>query len=136
MKTPNLTNENHIIFYQFGFLAVLVVVIFFVRFSGSTNEGVADLTLDMGDYKREFQGPVVDGMTVLDALNASVLAGGINFKFALTEEKTEIIEINDHGKIGDYNLDFYLNSQRIDDSEINKISIKPEDRVLVQVVSR
>ena len=66
-------------------IALLSVTGFLVAYlSFNLNEhslGTARLEIVSGGDKRAFEGEVIDGMTVFDALRASALAGNISFNF-------------------------------------------------------
>lgn len=77
------------------------------------------------DRKRMFEGPVIDGMTLLDTLEASAAAGNFDFDFAL----------DDNGKIKSVVLDgsrrwqFYLNKEPVAIPNLPAVRIKIGDLI-------
>ncbi len=94
----------------------------------------AALFIDLGNVERVFTGEVVDGMTLLDALNTSVAAGQIKLTYYVdSSNNTKINEINDHTLSGNTQFTFYLNSRKLDPSNLNKTQIKPGDKIMVKL---
>ncbi len=100
------------------------------------NQGeVASLTLYIGSQHRTFTGEVIEGMTVLDALNAASLAGNFKFHFAIEDNKTHILDLAglSTATIADrYAL--FLNDQRLNPEEINSVPVKSHDSIVVKVM--
>jgi len=93
-------------------------------------ENLATLVLQFSDErKRVFQGAVVEGMTVLDALNSSSLGGGFEFKFWVdTAGQVNLIALGgEPSQLGQGGWHFYLNRDPIDIANINLIGIKEDD---------
>lgn len=95
----------------------------------------AQLTIDFGNnQRRAFKGQLVSGMTVLDALNASVLAGKIPMAFEMAQDKIKIISLDDHRNVTeDPRVSFKVNNQVINASDINHIMVQPKDKIEVKL---
>ena len=99
---------------------------------GSRDE--ATLFIDFDNMQRTFEGKVVERMTILDALNASVAAGKLEFTYFVDgSNNTNVTKINDHYVTGDEQFTFYINSERIDPDELNKTYIQPGDKITVRL---
>lgn len=97
-------------------------------------ENGAALFIDFDNMQRMFTGEIVNGMTVLDALNASVAAGQINLRYYVDERNnTRVAEINDHNTDGKTQFTFYINAKKIDASELNKTHIQPGDKITIKL---
>ena len=92
----------------------------------------AYLVLDFGSSQRVFEGQVVSGMTVLDALNASVVAGGIPLQFTIQDGQARIVEID--GYQGGQPITVFLNGQPIDPSGIHSLPISAQDEVVIRLI--
>ncbi len=98
----------------------------------SPNAQTATLVFSLKDTKRVFRGEVTPDMTVLDAMIASIQAGQIKMLYSVNRKnKTNITEIGGHRVAS--NLGTYLNSERIDIKDLNKIVIKPGDTIEVRL---
>ena len=98
----------------------------------SKNE--AALFVNFDNMKKVFSGEVVDGMTVLDALNASVAAGQIRLVYYVdSDNNTKITEINDHEANEEAQFTFYVNSRKLSSSELNKTRIKAGDKITIRL---
>lgn len=124
------------------FVAILAGAIFiFDRFYGkepsafkNVSKNEAALFIDFDNMKKVFAGEVVEGMTVLDALNASVAAGQIKLTYHVDiSNNTKVTEINNHEANGNEQFTFYINSRKIDPSELNKTHIKPGDKITIKL---
>lgn len=132
--------SNNILAAQIVLIVVAVGAIFlFERFFDKDPfavdlENRAALFIDFDNMQRMFTGEIVDGMTVLDALNASVVAGQINLRYYVDEENnTKVAEINNHNTDGKTQFTFYINSKKIDASELNKTHIQPGDKITIRL---
>lgn len=86
----------------FGLLIVLVVlagllVIFSSGILSNPNffrpvTSIARLEIDIDGHKRAFEGEVIDGMTVFEALQASALAGNISFNYAINNDSKLVVK--------------------------------------------
>lgn len=118
-----------------GVMAAGVVIFSFWSlgrdFSSRLAGNEATLTFFLGNDKRTFRGEVFDKMTILDALVASTQAGKIKVLYTLdSNNDTYIEEINGYQSIS--NTQIYLNSQKIDAQDLNKITIKPGDTIEIR----
>lgn len=131
-----LTYKNRAKFWLFlalaGLLGFLIVSKIFPEF-GLSSEKTARLEIEINDQKRAFEGEVVGGMTVLDALQASVLAGNISFQYKPTNNGGLIIN-----SLNGYNADknarpilFYLNSVSVAAEKIGSTTISPGDTIII-----
>lgn len=123
-----------------GLLIVLVVLggLTAVYYNGilpySKSYGTAMLKIEGEGYTRAFEGEVVEGMTVFEAIQASSTAGNISFKYTFVSGKLVVESFN--GYVADSSsksLDFYLNSSRIEADKLHNILIKGGDVVLVKI---
>lgn len=115
---------------------ILVVVLFLGLLWMTNVRDTAALTIDFGTYERTFEGTVVSGMTVLDALNASVIAGKIRFSFLIDERGyAKVVEFNDHTSFAQKTPLFFVNGKAISSFEVHKVSIQPEDQIMVRLPS-
>src|SRR3989338_10975575 len=117
---------------QIVFVVVIASVLFvFGRFYGrepsvfkNVPKNEAAVFIDFNNMRKVFAGEVIDGMTVLDALNASVAAGKIELTYYVdANNNTKVAEINDHKANDGERFIFYFNSKKIDPGEINKTRI-------------
>ena len=123
-----------------SFLIVVVVLslaIFnFMMFAG-LKHGQATLILafENNGQGRIFMGEVVPRMTVLDALITSSRAGRIEFKYVINpNNQTKIVGLNSYtDTLAKKHLTFYVNKDRVDESSINKVEIKPGDTIEVNL---
>lgn len=120
-----------VIITVFVAMIVLFSYLFFLRTEnrGSVKEeATLILSFENGGKGRVFQGEVVDGMTVLEALRASSEAGQIDLKYSFdAESKVAINALNGYFKDSDVKISFYLNNNHIDTGYINKIPISGGD---------
>ena len=110
-------------------IAVLVVAGFMVILFPAQSD--AHLVIDFGSSQRSFEGQVVSGMTILDALNASVIADGIPLQFVIQDGQARIVEINGHRD--GQQMTVFLNGQPIDPSGIHALLIKAQDEVVIRL---
>ena len=133
---------NKILVAQVVFIAAVIGIIFFSeRFfvkelsvfkNLSKNEAV--LYIDFDNLKKMFAGEVADGMTVLDALNASVAAGKIEITYYVDNNNyTRVAKINDHESDSGNEFVFYVNSKKLGASDLNKVYIKPGDKIIIKL---
>lgn len=86
------------------------------------------LNFDSGS-KRKFEGPVIDGMTVLDALGSSAKGGNFQVNYTFTkpgEVRLQSIAGRAHA-IGGKAWHFYLNNKPIKVEYLDKIIIQKND---------
>ncbi len=116
-------------------MQVIVVVAFVVTvlWTGRDSSAEAQVVIRLPDQDRVFRGEVSSDMMILDALNASVLAGNIPLTFMIDEstDSTIITRLDGHG-IGDTMM-FYVNAKPINAEKIHSIPLQPQDVVTVKV---
>ena len=129
-STTQKPGKEHILFQ---IVLVLLVLGGFVVFDRAAR-GNAQLIVDLGSQKRVFEGEVIRGMTVLDALNAAVVAGDIKLEFMVDEEgRTRILALDGHSADAVRRLAFWVNDNPIESARINSIEVKSRDRIIVKV---
>lgn len=126
-QTPRLFYSRSM-WYAVIILAVLVSLAIFIK----TPRPTAKLAIEFDSHSRVFEGEVIDGMTVLDALNASMVAGKIPFQFSSKDDSTEFLILNGAGK-APYNMQIILNDQPIDPAQINTVLVHPRDSIVVKM---
>lgn len=112
-------------------LAIAVIVVAGLTAVLFPAQNDAHLVLDFGSSQRVFKGQVVSGMTVLDALNASVIAGGIPLQFTIQDGQARIVEID--GYQNGRPITVFLNGQPIDPSSIHSLPIMAQDEVVIRL---
>lgn len=91
------------------------------------------LALENGKQTRMFQGEVVEGMTVFQALVASSMAGDIKLEYSFDSQNRVIINrLNGYSREDGKELVFYLNDSKINAGGISRIIIKGGDIVKIQ----
>jgi hypothetical protein len=133
------------LFIQIALVSLFILLIIFFDWSFNSNH-ISDsdiydpdnttVILNFNDGKRLFQGDIIDDMTVLDTLNASVVSGDILLMYNLNENnETEVLAID--GFSNYYSEDdffaFYLNSREIAIKDINKVNVSSGDIVEVKI---
>ncbi|MBI4158606.1 MAG: hypothetical protein HY505_03265 [Candidatus Yanofskybacteria bacterium] len=139
-KLRNIFNST--LTAQIVFVTVIVGAVFiFDRFYGkelsvfkNVSKNEAALFIDFDNMKKVFAGKVVEGMTILDALNAAVTAGQIELTYHVNiDNNTKVAKINNHEANGDTQFVFYINSRKLDPSELNKTQIKSGDKITIKL---
>ena len=127
---------------RMGLIIVLASLIFLgFIFSGFLSGlslksyGLAHLEINIGNNRRAFEGEIVDGMTVLEAVQASALAGNIAFKYKM-DKNNELIVVSLDGY--DYDgsgkpLNFYINDSKIDPKKIHSTLIGDGDVIVIKL---
>ena len=91
--------------------------------------GKAVLTIDFGDdRKRNFEGEIINGETLFDALNQASKAG--NFSYQL-DEKNNLAAIDSFTRNKNKSWHWYLNGEKID-MRLNEVIIKDDDDILIK----
>ena len=101
-----------------------------------SNRRVAYLEVNDSGTRRAFEGEVVNGMTVLDALDASAAAGNINFHYEIdrTNHELSIITLDGYSTTETPKTAMlFLNLVRIDIGKIHSIPVNYGDRILVKL---
>lgn len=97
----------------------------------------ATLVLSIDNSNRVFKGETIEGFTLLDVLNLTTAIGNIQFKYAIEKDgEVKIMTIDGHiiDGISD-NLSVSVNSHSVEIASINKIVIKPGDKIEVKAVN-
>lgn len=116
-------------------VSVWLVVSFLISPDRYNREATLILAFENEGKGRIFQGEVVAGMTIFDALIASSEAGQIKLDYDMdSDNKIKIETLNGYYDIlKDQYLVFYLNNGKIDRESIHTIEIKPGDTVEVRL---
>jgi hypothetical protein len=124
------SRRNSILFLR-QLSSILVVIGAVMIFGGRT----AKFDLTIGNEHRVFTGSVAPGMTVLDAMNASMLAGHITMQFMIGEnDQTKIIALDGQpAPVSPERLSFSLNGIPISVDQIHHVVIRPHDVVALVV---
>ncbi len=131
VKRKKSSDDHHVLLWQV--ILVLVVVCGMIVLNRVSAHD-ARLTIDFGDHQRAFEGEVIQNMTVLDALRASVAAGRINLTFEVAHDQTIITAFDGHSNpLGPGQISFTLNGQPINATEIHKIPVHPKDHIMVML---
>lgn len=121
------------------FVLILIFILMYSFDPGAfrlSNHRVAYLEVDDGGIRRAFEGEVISGMTVLDALDASTLAGNINFKYEIDKKSNElrIVALDGYAATkNSKNAMLFLNLVRVDMGKIHHIPLNSGDRILVKL---
>jgi len=112
----------------------VAIIIFIFGWFNLQNNRTAKLILRINGHERIFEGKTKTDMTILEALYASSLAGGIGFTYTIDPIKNEAKIMTLDGY--DYNsknklLNFYLNSDKIEADKIHSTVINPGDVIVV-----
>jgi hypothetical protein len=122
---------DHALIAQIILVAVFIGTLFVLD---GLSRNYATLTLQVGSQQRMFQGEVVPGMTLLDALNASALAGRIPLQFLIDQNnKTKIIVLGSFGEVVDEKIQFFVNQRLIPLEAIHTVPINARDRIDVTI---
>ncbi len=124
-------------------LAVVVLVLIFIlvysfdpEMFRLSNRRVAYLEVNDNGTRRAFEGEVVNGMTILDALDASALAGNINFKYEIDTKSNELKIVTLDGYLATEtpkNAMLFLNLVRVDIGKIHSMYLNSGDRILIKL---
>lgn len=123
---------------RIAILLVLVIIVLGVNqsinftASNPASGGLAKVVLDESGRKRIFEGGVIDGMTVLEAIYTSSLAGKFDFYYSVNNNKIEVIKIGESIKESGSRITISLNGRNIDESKIDEIKINQGDVVEIK----
>lgn len=96
--------------------------------------GSATLLVDFDNTKRMFEGEVIENMTILDVLNASVAAGKLKLIYVVDgRNNTTVTEINDHTVNEGQSFSFYRNDKKVSTGDINKTYVYPGDKITIKI---
>jgi hypothetical protein len=105
---------------------LILLILFLAFFLQKTEKKEAVLQIDFGGNKiRTFQGEVVEGMTLFDALFVSSKSG--NFEFEADDGG--IISIGGLRSEGGKKWECFLNQKKVE-KKLNEVFISPGDRIL------
>jgi hypothetical protein len=128
------------LFAQLILVLIFILAIWFFKWSISergdgsgyfpdSNSGLATMVIHFNDANRAFEGEVVEGMTVLDALSASAAAGQIMANFRLSENgDVQISQIDGHTS-DEWQFSFSVNGNKIPTEDLNRHTLAPGDVV-------
>lgn len=134
-------DKNEVIFAQIALVIILVMTAIFIDQTFrqdatpvTSSPTQASLLINFENKQRLFEGTVVSGMTMLDALGAATTAGQIKLKYAISaNNEVQITEINDHiNHTANKTFNFYLNGDKVDSKNINQIPIQNGDKVEIR----
>lgn len=111
---------------------VWLAIIFMSPLRLQTAEASLVFFFNSEGQRRMFQGEVIEGMSILDALRVSSEAGQIDFEFEIGSDQTIVKKLNGYSDDIVQGLIFYLNGLKIEESQINRIMIKPGDLIEVR----
>jgi len=95
----------------------------------------AHLKLYIGEQERAFKGEVIRDMTVLDALNASAVAGNVPLQFMVESGRTKILNLGGLSRANiSEQLLVFRNGQRISPSVLNKEPVSAGDEITVRLL--
>ena len=139
MKNMNKKNDYVLMLAALLLLVLSVGVIFW--FSGNRRDnnisqsltpkiiGRAVLTVDFSDGKeRNFEGEIIEGETLLDALSQASKAGNFSYKL---DEKNNLAAVDNFARSKNKSWHWYLNDKNIDKS-LGEIILKSGDEILLQ----
>lgn len=126
-----------------GVIVLIIIAFVFFFFSeikvsrdfseeGIAGKGTASLTLDFGGArKRIFQGPVIEDMTVLQALQSSQKGGKFEIRYSSNSDGTiDLATINGQTNgNGNKKWHFYLNGKALNGQDLNRTIIKESDLI-------
>ncbi|WKZ26969.1 MAG: hypothetical protein QY311_02425 [Candidatus Paceibacterota bacterium] len=121
------------------FVQLLIVAVFLgaLIVSGGGDQGTAQVAFALPQGTRVFEGDVVRGMTLVDALNAAAMAGNITLRFAIDEGRGMRIMALDGIATRSAQVavpvKIMRNTQAVDVSKAHAVPIRPGDMVSVSL---
>ena len=116
-------------------IAVVAAILVFVSLFGA-KPGTAELVFYFpGGGQRDFSGEIVEGMTVFDAVLASVQGGGLTIDYSTENSVLEIKSVNDIVGEGTEKWHFSLNGETVVAAQIDLVEIKDGDKIEVTLVN-
>lgn len=141
MVSVKRTKKNKPFFETRDFWLIVIVLIYgfysglfgdWFNYGDNSLES-ARIEVDYGSKKRAFEGGVIPDMSILDALLAAGRAGDFEIRYALLNDRTDVMKIEDFTEDGlDGQWHFYLNKKEIPADQIHKIKIKSGDKILAE----
>ncbi len=91
--------------------------------------GKAVLTVDFGNNKeRNFEGEIIEGETLFEALNQASKAGNFSYKL---DEKNNLATVDSFTRNKNKSWHWYLNDKKID-KPLGEIILKSGDKILIK----
>lgn len=116
--------------------SLFLIIIFSGLISGFNNDSrdLAHLEINIGNNRRAFEGEIIEGMTVLEAIQASALAGNIIFQYTADGNGRLVITSLDGYELkkSDQPLSFFLNNKKIDSAKIHSTLINGGDTMVIK----
>ena len=115
-------------------ILILGAVFFYLKFNLPEVSAEARIVINFDNGEsREFKGPVMADMTILEALHSSSLGGDFELRYSILEDGGVALAKID-GAINPGNLiwSFYLNKKIVNTADIDKIKIKAGDLIEVR----
>lgn len=123
--------------YWFWVVAVLIIGAFFLYVPIPGSDKPARLTIKFDDGKvRAFEGPVIENMTVLQALLSASYGGDFDVRYSFNKDGSINLSSINGVANGPKMWNFYLNGEPIRSGDINKVKIKKGDSIEVKYESR
>jgi len=123
--------------YWFWVVVVLIIGAFFLYVPVPGFDKPARLTIKFDDGKvRAFEGPVVENMTVLQALLSASYGGNFDVRYSLNEDGSINLSSINGMTNGPKRWNFYLNGKLIGSGEISKVKIRKGDSIEARYESR
>lgn len=120
-----------------GLIAQIILVAVFIGtlfVLDGLSRNYATLTLQVGTQQRMFQGEVVPGMTLLDALNASAMAGHVPLEFFIDQNnKTRIVALDSYAEVPEEKIQFFVNQRLIPLEAIHTVPVNARDQIDVSI---
>ena len=114
-------------------LSMFLTVTKFTILNSQRQEATLSLIFEDGELSRMFEGEVIEGMTILQALVASTGAGKVKLEYSIDpENKVTIKALNGYAKMLDRKMVFYLNNLKINSEDINRVVIQGGDRIEIR----
>ncbi|MBI2063840.1 MAG: hypothetical protein HYT65_02510 [Candidatus Yanofskybacteria bacterium] len=117
-------------------VAVLVLgaVFFYLKFNMPETNAEAQLVINFENGERkQFEGPVIGDMTILEALHASSRGDDFELRYSIQKDGVVVLaKIGDAINFGNQSWHFYLNGESVNTGDINKIKIKTGDLIEVK----
>lgn len=106
------------------------ILIFFVRFELPQSRAVLIINFENG-LSRKFEGPVMPGTSVIQAIYAASLNGRrFDIKYHIDADgNVNLASINKFINVGVHNWHFYLNGRPIETKDLDRIKLKAGDLI-------
>ena len=125
-----LQDRRHTLYLQIIVASAFVALIVFLSWGSSVNK--ATLILDLTSGHRTFQGQVVTGMTVFDALKLALDAGSLELKVKEDPDAPRVFVIDTrHPTSIEEVSKVMVNSHQVTVGQMSSLNLNPGDRILV-----